>query len=233
MYNKKKNNFEKNVKLIDESITCHFKALKGLPLGKNYFFNLNPDFVLELVKEYMAFAPSTPIEEGHAPNPILKKCGAILEPLTKAVPGLIQGIFYLAKVKYISGEADASKLNLQKILDKDPSYSDAHILMAQVFNNYFFKININHINFILFKKINLANNDYKAASQSLEYGLSYNFQIKNHPIYHLIKARIFKQQGNNQEALKTLQLAMNLPGVKKSCIALFFYSNFKFKIKLF
>lgn len=28
MYNKKKNNFEKNVKLIDESITCHFKALK-------------------------------------------------------------------------------------------------------------------------------------------------------------------------------------------------------------
>jgi Tfp pilus assembly protein PilF len=35
-------------------------------------------------------------------------------------------------VKYISGESDASKLNLQKILDKDPSYSDAHILMAQV-----------------------------------------------------------------------------------------------------
>lgn len=27
-YNKKCNNFDKNVKLIDESITCHFKALK-------------------------------------------------------------------------------------------------------------------------------------------------------------------------------------------------------------
>lgn len=47
------------MKLIDESITCHFKALKGLPLGKSYFYNLNPDFVLELVKEYMAFAPTT------------------------------------------------------------------------------------------------------------------------------------------------------------------------------
>ena len=69
----------------------------------------------------------------------------------------------------------------------------------------------------LFKKINLRNNDFKAAHQSLEYGLSYNFQIKNHPIYHLIRARIFKQQGNIQEALKTLQLAMQLPGVKKPC----------------
>ena len=67
------------------------------------------------------------------------------------------------------------------------------------------------------KKIHLKNNDYKAANQSLEYGLSYNFQIKNHPTYHLIKSRIYKQQGNNQESLKTLQIAMQLPGVKKPC----------------
>jgi len=59
-----------------------------------------------------------------------------LEPLTKAVPGLIQGIFYLAKVKYISGETDPAKINLQRILEKDPSYSDAHILMAQVIFNF-------------------------------------------------------------------------------------------------
>ena len=55
-----------------------------------------------------------------------------MEPLTKAVPGLIQGIYYLAKVKYISGETDSAKINLSRILEKDPSYSDAHILMAQV-----------------------------------------------------------------------------------------------------
>lgn len=70
-------------------------------------------------------------------------------------------------------------------------------------------------NWFRFSQINLKSNDFKAASQSLEYGLSYNFQIKNHPTYHLIKARIYKQQGNIQEALKTLQLAMQLPGVKK------------------
>jgi tetratricopeptide repeat protein 21B len=59
--------------------------------------------------------------------------------------------------------------------------------------------------------------DYKSANQSLEFGLSYNFQIKNHPTYHLIKSRILKQQNQNEEALRTLQLAMQLPGVKKSC----------------
>jgi tetratricopeptide repeat protein 21B len=108
----------------------------------------------------------------------------------------VTGIYYLAKVKYISGETDAAKVALQRILDKDPSYSDAHILMAQ---------------------INLRNNDFKGANQSLEYGLSYNFQIKNHPTYHLIRARIYKQQDNLEQALKTLQQAMQLPGVKKEC----------------
>lgn len=66
----------------------------------------------------------------------------------------------------------------------------------------------------------MKNNDFKQANQSLEYGLSYNFQIKNQPTYHLIKSRIFKKQGNLQEALKTLQLAMQLPGVKKASMSL-------------
>ncbi len=69
--------------------------------------------------------------------------------------------------------------------------------------------------FSIRQQIYLKQNDFKNASQSLEYGLSYNFQIKNHPSYHIIKAKIQKQQGQIQEALKTLQLAMQLPGVKK------------------
>ena len=73
-----------------------------------------------------------PIEEENSPNRLLKKCNAILEPLTKAVPGLIQGIYYLAKVKYILGDTDAAKINLSKILDKDSSNYDAQTLMTQV-----------------------------------------------------------------------------------------------------
>ena len=70
---------------------------------------------------------------------------------------------------------------------------------------------------ILAFKIYLKQNEYKNAYQSLESGLSYNFKIKNHPTFHLIKARILKQQKQYEEAIKNLLLAMQLPGVKKAC----------------
>ena len=41
-------------------------------------------------------------------------------------------------------------------------------------------------------------------------------QVREHPLYHLIKARILRKQGEVQEAAKTLQIAMQLPGVKSS-----------------
>ena len=41
-------------------------------------------------------------------------------------------------------------------------------------------------------------------------------QVREHPLYHLIKARILRKQGEVQEAAKTLQIAMQLPGVKNS-----------------
>ncbi len=113
------------------------------------------------------------------------------------------------------GESDVAKIFLQKILDKDPSYTDAHILMAQVRHSLILKFFLTLFFFVKFSKIYIMLKDYKSSNQSLELGLSYNFQIKNHPTYHLIKARILKQQNQIEEALRTLQLAMQLPGVKK------------------
>ena len=43
---------------------------------------------------------------------------------------------------------------------------------------------------------------------------AYLIQVRDHPLYHLIKARIQKKQGENEDAVRTLQLAMALPGVK-------------------
>ena len=39
-------------------------------------------------------------------------------------------------------------------------------------------------------------------------------QVRDHPLYHLIKARICKKQGDNEGAVKTLQTAMQLPGIR-------------------
>ena len=48
--------------------------------------------------------------------------------------------------------------------------------------------------------------------------MSYNFEVKDTPIYHIVKAKTQKKQNNLQEALKTLTVAMNLPGMKRACM---------------
>lgn len=40
---------------------------------------------------------------GQPASPMLKRCAAVLDPLTKAAPGLLQGLYLMAKVRYLSG----------------------------------------------------------------------------------------------------------------------------------
>lgn len=117
----------------------------------------------------------------------------ILEQLTKAVPGLLEGIFLLAKVKYLTGETAEAKNLLRRITDQEAAYSDAYILLAQV---------------------HTREGSVQLAYDSLEQGLSYNFDLKSHPLYHLIRARILKRERKYEEACRLLQTTMNLPGVK-------------------
>ncbi len=63
-------------------------------------------------------------------------------------------------------------------------------------------------------RIHISNEQSKLAIQSLEASLSYNFQVRNMPMFHIIKAKALKMQGMYDEALNTLVAAMGLPGVK-------------------
>lgn len=42
------------------------------------------------------------------------------------------------------------------------------------------------------------------------------FQIRDHPLYHLIKAQAKKKEGKLADAIQTLQMAMSLPGVRRA-----------------
>ena len=110
------------------------------------------------------------------------------------MPGLLEGLFLLAKVKYLSGETNEAKSVLRRIIDQEATYSDAYILLAQV---------------------HTREGNTQLAYDSLEQGLSYNFELKSHPLYHLIRARILKREQKYEEASKLLQNTLNLPGVKK------------------
>lgn len=41
-------------------------------------------------------------------------------------------------------------------------------------------------------------------------------KVRDHPLYHLIKAQAKKKMGELTEAIQTLQMAMSLPGVRRS-----------------
>lgn len=181
--------------LLDEAVDTHFSALQGLPLGVEYFQKLNPDFLLEVVKEYIALCPAKPQAQGQPPPPPLQHCASVLDTVVKTVPGLLQAVYLMAKVKFLCGDIDAAQSSLQHCLDQNPSFADALLLMAQ---------------------IHLLQGNVKLSSQSLELCLSHNFQVREHPLYHLIKAQGQKMMGELQEAIQTLHMALSLPGVRRA-----------------
>ncbi|CAG0921103.1 unnamed protein product [Notodromas monacha] len=187
---------DESLGLLKDAVENHFRSFRSLPFGIEYLHSLNPDFLLQIVKESMLYAPNTPSPSGQMPPMSLKFCHVVLESIARACPALRDGVFLFAKTRYLLGETKSAQGSLQQILDKiDPSFSEAHLLMAE---------------------IQMAQGQYQQAKQSLEVGLSYNFKVRDHPIYHLIKARLEKRQDNYEEAIESLQLAMTLPVFKKS-----------------
>lgn len=191
---KKQKKQEDVIHLLNDVLDSHFNSLQGLPLGIQYFERLNPDFLLEIIRAYLNFCPNQPPIPGQPASPLFKHCASVLETVVKVAPGLQQAVFLIAKVKYLTGEVEAAQSNLQHCLEHNPSYADAHLLMAQVY---------------------LSQDNLKLCSQSLELCLSYSFEIREYPVYNLLKAQTQKRMGDVQEAIKTLQMAMNLPGMKK------------------
>uniref|UniRef100_A0A668AXT2 Tetratricopeptide repeat domain 21B n=1 Tax=Myripristis murdjan TaxID=586833 RepID=A0A668AXT2_9TELE len=191
---KKRRPQEEVTNLLNDAVDTHFSTLQGLPLGVEYFEKFNPDFLLEIVREYLVLCPAKPPALGQPPAPQLQHCASVLDTVVKIVPGLLPGVFLSAKVRFQSGDIEAAQSSLHHCLEQCPSHADAHLLMAQ---------------------IHLLQGNFKMCSQSLELCLSHNFEIREHPMYHLIKAQAQKKMGELPGAIQTLQMAMNLPGVHR------------------
>ncbi|XP_066201690.1 tetratricopeptide repeat protein 21B isoform X1 [Saccopteryx leptura] len=192
---KKNKRQEEIVNLLNDVLDIHFSQLQDLPVGIEYFEKLNPDFLLEIIIEYLNFCPMQPASPGKPLSPFLRRCTSVLETIVRAAPGLSQALFLIAKVKYLSGDTEAAYTILQHCLEHNSSYADAYLLMAQVY---------------------LSQGKFKLCSQSLELCLSYNFKVREDPVYHLIKAQSQKKMGETAEAIKTLHMAMSLPGMRKT-----------------
>uniref|UniRef100_A0A8D2HGL1 Tetratricopeptide repeat domain 21A n=1 Tax=Urocitellus parryii TaxID=9999 RepID=A0A8D2HGL1_UROPR len=179
--------------LLKEAVELHFSSMQGLPLGPEYLEQLDPLFLVCIAKEYLHFCPKQPRAPGQILSPLLKQVTVILSPVVKAVPAMMEPLFVMAQVKYLSGELENAQSVLQRCLELDPTSADTHLLMSQ---------------------IHLAQGNFAMCSHSLELGVSHNFQVRDHPLYHFIKARALNKSGDHPEAIKTLKMIMKLPTVK-------------------
>ena len=57
MEKKKGSPAEKVIERLQDAVTTHFRAIKGMPVGFPYFINLNPELLLRIVGELLEYAP--------------------------------------------------------------------------------------------------------------------------------------------------------------------------------
>ncbi|XP_066100524.1 tetratricopeptide repeat protein 21A isoform X2 [Saccopteryx bilineata] len=179
--------------LLREAAELHFSCMQGLPLGSEYFEKLDAFFLVGIAREYLFFCPKQPRSPGQVVSPLLKQVAAILNPVVKAAPALTEPLQVMAQVKYLSGELENAQSILQRCLELDPTSVDAHLLMSQIY---------------------LAQGHFAMCSHCLELGVSHNFQVRDHPLYHFIKARALNKSGDYPEAIKTLKMIVKLPTLK-------------------
>lgn len=121
-------------------------------------------------------------------------CLRILEKVTEACPGLSTALLMLAKVRMQNGDLDGALTALRKLLDfVDTTNAAAHLLMAQIF---------------------VLQGQYQIASQTLEVGLSYNFKVRDNPMYHMIVGMVTKENGDIEGCIRNFEAAMMSAGLK-------------------
>ncbi|KAI8911381.1 hypothetical protein DFJ77DRAFT_469797 [Powellomyces hirtus] len=190
----KYSNAQRRLALLTEAAESRLVLLHSQTICLEYFAQVNPEFLIEIVRDLMEHCPSDTKREGEDVQDLVRITLNILEPICKVVSGSTDALYYFAKAKFLAGDKSVAQTMAKKCLRLENTHAKSYLLMSQ---------------------IHLANGQEQQAAQFLETGLSYNFEVRNIPLFFVLKARIAKVQGRNEEALEALKAAMQLPGMKE------------------
>ncbi|CEL95321.1 unnamed protein product [Vitrella brassicaformis CCMP3155] len=204
---RKRHDSEAAVKHLNDALTLHITTFRAAS-GYEFFIKLNADFMLEIAREYLqqtatATAASTvpqqqqqtaaPGAGGEKPSQSLSRGIKVLETLTRFVPGLIPAQILLAKARIALKDNDAAQRILLQCLKLDAANADGYLLLAKLYHQQ---------------------DQPTLALQYLEKGLSHDFTVRQQPIFHLLKAQVHSSAGDDEQAIRILEEAMQLPGIK-------------------
>ncbi|KAI8924973.1 hypothetical protein BC831DRAFT_463081 [Entophlyctis helioformis] len=191
---KKRSDSHKRLQYLKEAVELQLLVVNSKSLSFEYYVDVNPDFLLDIVKDYMEHCVTDGSRDNMALQPVLRIVQDLLQVICRIVPGSTESLYYLAKAKMLLGDKIATEIALSSCIRLNESNSKAHLLMAEV---------------------HMSNDSFKPAIASLEMALSYDFEIRHKPVFHLLKARALKLQGSFDEALSVLKTAMTLPAVRE------------------
>ena len=197
-------NAVENINLLVQAERIHFRGLtdRGGTNVFEMFFKLDPDFLIQLAKEYlqhMRFEDNSSARSpvgSSAPTDAVSRGIEILERVSGQVPGLIEAHLLVAHARFAIGQFKAATRTLNLALGLDSQSAAAHLLMA---------------------RLALAESNHRGATNALEQAIACDFQVRKAPSYALVKAKLFAYEGDHDDALKILQEALRLPGVR-DCI---------------
>ena len=157
------------------------------------YIHLHPHLCLDLVHLALYLLPAEPAHYGDPPSPLLQAALHLLALLLQAIPGHLHGHLLHAKLLFLAAQPAAAQQAVQVALALDPTCAAGHLLASY---------------------LALYGEQWKASSAALEQARSCDFEVRNTPHYHFIKAKLLVASGQLDDARKVLVAAVDLPGVR-------------------
>uniref|UniRef100_A0A914CEE5 Tetratricopeptide repeat protein 21B n=1 Tax=Acrobeloides nanus TaxID=290746 RepID=A0A914CEE5_9BILA len=182
--NKPEESFLSNMR---HAIDAHISSLQKIPFGLDYIIQLDACFLIEIATQLLDYAPIAPTK---APDVILKEISRILNIVHENCPGLTKANYLLAKAKFLEMDIDGAEMLLRSCIERNNSLAEVHLLLAQIY---------------------LQKQNLEEAAKCLDVGLSFNFKVREHPRYFLIRSKMLKRQKQIDQAIAMLKSALSLP----------------------
>ncbi|KAL2729397.1 tetratricopeptide repeat protein 21B-like [Vespula squamosa] len=188
---------KKGLQYLNMAAKVLLKDCESILYGYKYLTSLNPNLCIEIGKQRLTYSvhDASSMDKGSheiEKEPLLD----LLEKLAEACPGLSNVLLILSKIKVQSGKLEEALTILKNLLDSiDSTNAQGHLLMAQTL---------------------AYQGHYQLALQSLEVGLSYNFKVRDDPIYHMVNGIIQKENGDLENCIKSFELTMLYAGLKRN-----------------
>jgi tetratricopeptide repeat protein 21B len=200
-----------SLRFIDNTLKMQIAIVKSLPPGFSFYVKLNPDFLFSIAELYFHHIDMGQMLGGAVSAAPDSHCGKglkLLNTIIEQIPGFLPAHLLRAKGRLASGNWAEAMASIGKVLALDPKNDEAYIMQAMTLN----------------KK-----GEHGPALLSLQEAISKNFQIRENPLFMLIKGEIEFSKKDFEAAQATMEAAYALPGVKDNLVSI----NSSFKIVAF